>query len=123
MYVFPSTIGSPNVPRASIRNLAPYCDSVLPHGDRMESFGISVPATGDAQLFFLPVLYKFARQTMGTMVKVNSSIRHCASIECEELINNGPKTPFTTRGREGLPRPFSQGACERGGVEQNARGT
>ena len=69
MYVFPSTIGSPNVPRTSVRNLAPYRDSVLPHADRMESLGISVPAAGDAQLSFLPVLYKFARQTMRTVVK------------------------------------------------------
>jgi hypothetical protein len=29
----------------------------------------SVPAAGHAQLFFLPVLYKFARQTMRTVVK------------------------------------------------------
>jgi hypothetical protein len=42
----------PKCPRTSVRNLAPYRDSVLPHADRMESFGISVPAAGDAQLAF-----------------------------------------------------------------------
>jgi hypothetical protein len=51
MYVFPSTIGSPNVP-LKCQEFSAYRDSVLPHADRMESFGISVPAAGDAQLVF-----------------------------------------------------------------------
>src|SRR5260370_15249440 len=39
---------------------------------------------------------------------------YCSPIECEELINNGAKAPSTIRRREGLPRPFSPGACGRG---------
>src|SRR5260370_40615644 len=73
-------------------------------------------------IVFYTGVYKFARQTMTTVVKCK--FFNPPLFTYQELINNGAKAPSTIRRREGLPRPFSPGACGRGGgVEQIRRGT